>query len=191
MRIFKRALAGLFTLAFATFGLSTLSAQAVTMGCTVTGGGGNSGASLSLTHSTMAYCEAANDTNTITPTYSLFGMTGWVLSEKNDDNNGDGTIEFTSAPINGNKSGNWTIDTLAGLSHVVITLVAGNGFGAFLLDLSVNDPLTGSWTSSKDLSHASIYYKGTPTMVPLPAGAVLLLTGLAGLGFAARRRMKR
>ncbi|WP_306141880.1 VPLPA-CTERM sorting domain-containing protein [Roseibium sp. MMSF_3412] len=188
MRIFERSLAGLFALAVATFGLSTLSAQAAPMNCVTSAGG--SGATLTLANSTQAFCTTGNDTNTITSTYSLFGMTGWVLSEKNDSADGDGTIEFTDAPVNGTKSGDWTIDTLAGLTNVVITLKAGNGFGAFLLDLSVGNPLTGTWMSTKDLSHASIYYNGNPTAVPLPAGVLLLVTGLAGLGFAARRRMK-
>ena len=188
MRIFKRSLAGLLTLAVATLGISTLSAQAAPMNCQTSLD--NNGATLTLSHSTQAFCTTGNDTNTITSTYSLFGMTGWVLSEKNDNNDGDGTIEFTDAPVNDDMSGDWSIDTLAGLTNVVITLKAGNGFGAFLLDLSVGNPLAGTWMSTKELSHASIYYNGTPTMVPLPAGVVLLLTGLAGLGFAARRRMK-
>lgn len=189
MHIFKSSMASMLALAFAMFGASIFSAQAAPMSCTTSTGG--SGATLTLSDATAAACFTGNDTNQIDSFFPLFGMTGWVLSDKNDGPDGDGTIDFVTGPINGAKSGGWTIDTLAGLTKVVITLKAGNGFGAFLLDLTTPDPLSGTWASTKGLSHASIYYNGTPTIVPLPAGALLLITGIAGLGLAARRRNKR
>jgi hypothetical protein len=130
-----------------------------------------------------------NDTNTIDSSFSLFGKTGWVLSDKNNSSDGNGLIEFLTAPINGSESGDWAIDTLAGLTHVVITLKAGGGFGAFLLDLTVENPLAGTWASTKGLSHASIYYNGTPAPIPLPAAGFLMLGALGGL--AALRRSRR
>lgn len=186
MRVLKRTISGVMSLAFAgtIFGFASLPAQAVPMSCT-------SAATYTLADSTSAACFSGNDTNQIDGSFVLFGMTGWTLADKNDDaTSGDGTIKFVTGPTNGANSGGWSIDTLAGLTKVVITLKAGNGFGAFLLDLTTADPLSGTWASTKGLSHASIYYNGTPTVVPLPAGALLLMTGLAGLGLAARRRRK-
>lgn len=171
------------------FGLAATAAGASTMNCTTPGGGG-SAATFTLGDAAGAACFSGNDTNQVDANFTLFGETGWVLSDKNDGPDGDGVIEFTTAPANNSKSGVWAIDTLAGLSEVVITLKAGKGFAAFLLDLSATDPLTGTWTSSKDLSHASIYYRGTVSAIPLPAGGLLLLTGLGGIGLAARRRRR-
>ncbi|WP_299478981.1 VPLPA-CTERM sorting domain-containing protein [uncultured Roseibium sp.] len=187
MRIFKRSMAGVFVIAIvsALFGFASGPAQAVPMSC-------SSAATYTLGDSTSAACFSGNDTNQIDGSFPLFGMTGWVLADKNDDTaSGDGTIKFVTGPTNGAKNGTWSIDTLAGLTNVVITLKAGNGFGAFLLDLTVPDPLSGIWSSSKGLSHASIYYNGTPTTVPLPAGAVLLISGLAGIGLLTSRRRKK
>lgn len=166
-------------------GTASKNVEAATMSCT-------SAATYSLSDASNAACFSGNDTNQIDATFSLFGSTGWILSDKNDDASaGDGTIEFTTAPINGAQSGNWAIDTLAGLSEIVITLKAGNGFGAFLLDLTVPDPLSGSWASTKDLSHASIYYNGDPvSAVPLPAALPLFLSALAGLGLLGWRRKR-
>lgn len=155
-------------------------AQAIVMTCT-------SATTYSLSDATQSACFSGNDTNQIDAGFSLFGMTGWMLSDKNDGPNGDGVIKFTDAPSNGDKSGDWAIDTLAGLGNIVVTLKAGNGFGAFLLDLTVSDPLSGTWSSDKDLSHASIYYKGEPTKVPEPSTLALMGLGLLGIGIARRR----
>ena len=126
----------------------------------------------------------------MTRTLLFLGVQGWILSDKNDSLNGDGVIEFTDAPDNGDKSGNWVIDTLAGRDNIVLTLKAGNGFGAFLLDLTVVDPLNGTWSSGKGLSHASIYYNGTPSLVPEPGVLALMGIGVFGLGIARRKSRK-
>lgn len=164
-------------------------ANSATMSCSWP----NGKVSYSLGNATAAQCVTpGNDTNLINKSYSVFGMTGWTLASKNDSSDGNGTIKFTSAPSNGAKSGSWTLDTLAGLDNVFITLKAGNGFGAFLLDTTVANPLAGTWASSKGLSHASIYYNGTPvppSPVPLPASLPLLLGALGLLGMFKRRKL--
>lgn len=168
-------------------------ANAATLSCSTDGAGG-ADATFYLGNSTMATCLPtdgtgnANDTNTIDSNFMLFGKKGWVLSDKNDSADGDGLIEFLTAPVNNTTEGRWAIDTLAGLTHVVITLKAGNGFGAFLLDLTVANPLVGNWASTKELSHASIYYNGTPAPIPLPAAGFLMIGALGGLAALRRRR---
>ena len=174
--------------ALSMFVITAGPARSATTTCSVAGPGGTD---YSLSDSTAAECFSGNDTNTIDASFSMFGLTGWILSDKNDDmTSGDQTIVFTNAPVNGVQSGDWEINTLAGLSSIVITLKAGNGFGAFLLDLAGLDPLSGMWSSGKDLSHASIYYNGTPSPVPLPAGIWLFLTGVGSLGLIARRKRR-
>ena len=67
------------------------------------------------------------------------------------------------------------------------------GYGVWLFDGNDADSFFGTfsiaWTNSNDASHLSIY--GSPAAaIPLPAGGILLLTALGGLGVAARRRRK-
>ena len=166
----------------------TVSAQAGLQTCTA--GSGGSSATFELDAATSAECFDGNDTNSINATFELFGKTGWILSDKSDGPDGDGTIVFAASPTNGAKSGGWEIDTLAGLNEIFITLKAGNGFGAFLLDLTGSDPLSGTWSSSKGLSHASIYYRGESNEVPEPGIIALLALGFLGIGIVGRRVRK-
>lgn len=153
--------------------------QAASMNCT-------SATAYELGNASAAECFSGNDTNQIDASFEMFGMDGWVLSEKNDSASGDSTITFSTAPVNGSESGDWEIDSLAGKSNIVITLKAGNGFGAFLLDQTAAEPLVGAWSTGKDLSHASIYYNVNP--VPLPAAAWLFGSALFGLVGIGRRK---
>lgn len=137
-----------------------------------------------------AECYSGNDTNTIDDAFEMFSMTGWVLADKNDDmNSGDQSIMFDGSVAdnvaNGTKGGDWAITSLAA-SKVVVTLKAGNQFGAFLVD-----SLTGTWSATKDLSHSSIYYipgGGVGGQVPLPAAGWMLIAGLGGIAAVRRRK---
>nr|WP_309502592.1 VPLPA-CTERM sorting domain-containing protein [uncultured Roseovarius sp.] len=151
-----------------------------------------SSATFELSDATDAACFTGNDTNQINPNGKksapmvLFGHSDWVLADKTDETVVGSPITFTTNPTNGAKSGRWEVADWAGRTtgDVVITLKAGNGFGAFLVD---TDYFSGTWLATKGLSHASIYYRGV-TPVPLPAGGFLLLSALAGLGFTRYRR---
>ena len=161
-------------------------AQAATMSCT-TSGSGNSTATLSLTDAVDAQCFNGNDSNDIDSSTVINGSSGWILADKNDDTtSGDQTITFTTAPTNVTKSGSWGISGLASALKVMVNLKAGNGWGSFEVESTL-----GTWTSTKDLSHASIYYiAGTPpNVVPLPAAGWMLIAGLGAMG-AMRRRKK-
>jgi len=165
--------------------LCIVATSANAMSCT-------SAATYTLDDSTAAACFAGNDNNVIAkdPNFVLFGQSGWLLADKNDDNTVGSPITFLDAPANGDKSGTWQISGWAAQSYnnLVITLKAGNGFGAFLLD---ENTTSGTWASTKGLSHASIFYQNTPlTTMPLPAGAWLLISGFAGMGLARRFKNK-
>ena len=104
---------------------------------------------------------------------------GYVLIDGTDTNSGalpGSLMEIT----NDETSGTWRIDIgqLAGYQDFVIALKAGNGWGAF----SLNGATSGTWSISKELSHANLYAKA----VPLPAAAWLFgsaLLGMIGLGY--------
>jgi hypothetical protein len=167
----------------AVAGLMSFGASAATMTCSTSG---PSGTTFSLTDATDSVCiSGQNDAGAggyFAGNPTVFGVSGWKLADKNDGG-GDGVINFVTAPVNGAKSGSWSIDSLKGLSHVAIALKAGNGFGLFRINT-----LAGRWTSGKDLSHASVWYSGTPAAIPLPATGLLLIGALGGLGLARRRR---
>ena len=172
--------------------------------CSVAGNG-NSGKSFTLTPDDVLVpgpiesdvnpsCIAGNDDgdNGFFDDGTLWGVTDWKKGDKPQDGSGDKVVSFSLAPIIGDSSGSWTVnDYNAANLMVALVLKGGNGFAAFLLD---GDPLTGLWSSSADLSHASIWYSGEatpveePSPVPLPAAGWLLLAGIGGLAALRRRK---
>ena len=139
-----------------------------------------------------AACFSGNNNNTINSGFSVFGNTGWVLAGDSGDLSGDQSLAFgSSTPAPGQTL--WSLLNPSGFSQIFITFKQANFFGAFLLDPT--KALSGTWgtagpgRSINDLSHASVYYRGTPSPVPLPAGGVLLAGGLMAL-FGLRRNRK-
>lgn len=116
----------------------------------------------------------------------------WTEILKLDGREGRATQGGLTLTVSG-KAKTWALDTYAKNDPVMFVLKGGNSFAAFLMDTTV---LSGTWNTlsmlkgngrpGADLSHWSIYSAGTapeaPAPVPLPAAALLLLGGLAGLG---------
>lgn len=174
--------------AIALFTIAATPSHAVTLNCV----GANNGQNLDATLDTalMGACvtgendDGANGYFSNNPT--VFGVDGWIKSDKDIDNSPNGPIFFTQSVGVGDSSGTWSINGFAGYTNVAIALKAGRSFGLFLLDTSAGT--TGTWSTSRDLSHATIWIQGQPVIpaVPLPASALFLLAGIAG--FAGMRR---
>lgn len=129
------------------------------------------------------------------PGATFFGKDDWVEINKAESGNGweDGVVKITSGA--GSTSGMFELaaNAYTGFEHYMIAIKGGPSFSVYLMD---GTTLSGDWNTDgivkgngqpgPGLSNFSLW--GSPTVVPLPAGGWLLLTGLAGLGFARRRR---
>jgi hypothetical protein len=147
----------------------------------------------------VSYQECAgafdgNDTNQ--------NVEGWVLSHwgldveligKTDESAKLGPFEWFEE---GSPTG--TIQFQYPVSGVfVLSLKAANKFSLYWFDTGVEQWTSLSYSTigtstngggAQDLSHASMYATDVPTTVPEPASVVLLMSGLAGLAYIARRR---
>ncbi|MBC7478924.1 MAG: VPLPA-CTERM sorting domain-containing protein [Pseudorhodobacter sp.] len=142
--------------------------------------------------------DSTADMNGFNGGTGVFGINDWVLADKSDQANpedlGDGSIDLTS---NGDgQSGTWSVDTFAGYTQAALVVKGGaEAWVAYMLDVT---NLSGTWSTADllngggqqpDLSHLSLYVSNpVPSAVPLPAGAPLLLAGLAGLAALRRKR---
>lgn len=139
-------------------------------------------------------CEGAYSGNPSPdiPGDTFFGLDDWVEINKAEASAwADGVITIDSGA--GTDMGTFTLSGYSGYDSYMIAIKGGPTFSVYLMD---GTTLSGSWstagilkgnnTPGPGLSNFSIW--GSPTVVPLPAGVWLLLTGIAGLGLAKRRR---
>jgi hypothetical protein len=161
--------------------------------------------------------ETDNDSETVVNAdLGFFDITNWILGGKLGDN-GDPGYEGTGTEVDddtgqiGGQSGTYDFSAAFETTWDEIMLVFKDGNGTTLVGYLLNNGvLSGSWATpflnppfsapgngSKDVSHISVYYTECPPgrfcgipvgEVPLPAGILLLISALGGLGFLARFR---
>ena len=187
---------GIISAAIGAFMATVSASQAAT--CSI------SGVNFSLDIAAGSTCMAGNDLGSggiDDGNLNFFGFTNWAVGDSTDLSQGDDSVQFASAPVVLATSGTWSLQPYSGFDAVMIVLKSGKTYGAFLLDKMASG-LSGSWsitgdqncnrngcaTTGKQLSHASVYYSGVPSPVPLPAAGFLLIGGLAGLAALRRKR---
>jgi hypothetical protein len=116
--------------------------------------------------------------------------TGYVLLDKSDETNNlyEGLLSGTPVGLESGLSGTFQINLPSLDQYIIIfktgTAILNPDWAAFLLPQGV---LSGSWSISgaQELSHVELWGKN---VVPLPAAAWLLGSGLLGLFAVGRRR---
>lgn len=126
----------------------------------------------------------------------MFGATNWLLDSRYDKNGtyapaGILTVSDITADL---FEGTWSVSNWAGVAQAVIVIKGGNGFAAYLLDITAG--IAGEWSTQAlevgknnnqpAVSHISLYI--SPAPVPVPAAGFLLLGALGGLAALRRRR---
>lgn len=112
---------------------------------------------------------------------------GWDLTDSSPSDDGGSGFDLI---LSGNT---WSITGADGYDAIAIAFKQSTSYVVFMLDMVAT--LSGEWSiagpsrSVMVFSHVNGWTTGSPSEVPLPASALLLLGGLGGL--AAMRRHKK
>lgn len=141
--------------------------------------------------------DSASAMNSYAGGNGVFDINNWSLNSKWEEDDGSySPAGILSIVDNGDKTGNWMVDSWAGIGSAALVVKGGTGWAAYLLDMTAG--LSGGWSvfaltnkggQTPDISHISLYTTPEMAPIPLPASGLLLVAGLGG--FAAMRRRKK
>lgn len=172
-------------------------ANAATVACPGTDGTGDR--EFQLDTATVATCLASGVGN-INGNSDAINALGYITLDKSDNNSSDMLYPLALTIVgSGTLGGSFSFVAPSGYFNFVIAFKSGQGdldpdWAAFALPAGVTSGLWSIISGEQSLSHANLYAKECPgecsplETVPLPAGILLLISAIGGLGFLARFR---